>query len=53
MTEIRDGSRVKLVGLKAREDLNGKYGTARKMDPDSGRWVVQVGSQQIIRCYFP
>jgi len=38
---------VKLVGLKAREDLNGKYGTARKLDADSGRWVVQVQKECI------
>eukprot|EP00976_Prorocentrum_cordatum_P055168 1112820-Prorocentrum_minimum.AAC.4 len=47
MPEVCEGSRVKLLGLKAREDLNGKYGTAKTLDTESGRWVVQVQKECI------
>ena len=34
--------RVQLMGLQAKPELNGQFGTAEKLDPETGRWVVRL-----------
>jgi hypothetical protein len=53
MSEICEGSRVKISGLKARPDLNDQYGTAKTLDVTSGRWVVQVRYHELTILCFP
>jgi len=39
---ICEGASVRLLGLEARLDLNGKVGVAQSFDVAKGRWLVQL-----------
>lgn len=46
---LSTGTVAKVVGLAAKPELNGKYGTIRGFNRDSGRYDVQLSVSQTIR----
>ena len=47
--QVLSGCRVQLMGLQAKPELNGQFGTAETLDPDSGRWVVRLNKGQCLK----
>ena len=41
LAAVAEGGRVRLAGLAARADLNGRAGTALRLDDAAGRWEVR------------
>jgi len=46
---IEKGDTVRVSGLVARPELNGKVGTALEFDEDAGRWAVKLKSGESVR----
>lgn len=46
---IVPGCRVQITGLQSKPELNDTYGTAEKLDPDSGRWVVRIAKNECLK----
>jgi hypothetical protein len=46
---LDNGTVAKIIGLLAKPELNGKYGTIKQWVPDSNRYDVQLSADQIIR----
>ena len=49
MSAIEKGDTVKVFGLVARPELNGKLGTALEFDEDAGRWAVKMKNGESVR----
>jgi curved DNA-binding protein CbpA len=46
---LEDETVGQIVGLQAKPDLNGKWGTIKNFSPQSGRYDVQISADQILR----
>jgi len=40
---------VQICGLQGKPELNGKYGTATTIDPETGRWIVRLQKGECIK----
>lgn len=46
---LNNGTVAKIVGLNAKPELNGKYGTIKAYIRDAHRYEVQLSAQQVVR----
>ena len=46
---LDDGSVVQIVGIRAKPELNGKWGTIKSWIRDTNKYNVQLSAQQIVR----
>jgi hypothetical protein len=46
---LEDGTVGMITGLQSKPELNGKFGTIKKFNSDSGRYDVQLSAEKILR----
>jgi hypothetical protein len=50
---VREGSRVRIEGLQAKPEMNGRTGVVRgALNAQSGRWTVEFAADEVGRAYF-